>query len=82
MPFGLIVFLFGVEVVGKGYADVVVQCVLPLVGLLIGSLATPAVVILVKNVLGKEPDVTFVLQDFQVMEAPQSRLLRFIPLEI
>ena len=40
------------------------QCVLPLVGLLIGSLATPAIVILVKNVLGKEPDLTFVLQDF------------------
>ena len=57
-------FLFGVEVVGERDADVVVQRVLPLVGLLIGGLAAPAPVILIEDVIGKEPDVALVLQDF------------------
>ena len=64
LPIGLIVFLFGVEVVGKGYADEVVQCVLPLTGLLIGGLATPAVVVLIEDVVGVETDYAFVFQDF------------------
>ena len=58
---GLVLFLFGVEVVGERDADVVVQCVLPLVGLLVGGLAAPAPVILVEDVIGEEPDVAFVL---------------------
>ena len=40
---GLVIFLFGVEVVGERDADVVVQCVLPLVGLLVGRLAASSV---------------------------------------
>ena len=36
-------FLFGIEVVGERDADVVVQGVLPLVGLLIGGLAASSV---------------------------------------
>ena len=61
---GLLVFLFGVEVVGKRDADVVVQRVLPLVGLLIGGLTAPTLVVLVEDILGKEPDIALVLQDF------------------
>ena len=56
-------FLLGVEVVGERDADVMVQCVLPLVGLLIGGLTAPAPIILVEDVIGKEPDFAFVLQD-------------------
>ena len=40
---GLVLFLFGVEVVGERDADVVVQCVLPLVGLLVGGLTASSV---------------------------------------
>ena len=58
------ILLFGIEVVGERDADVMVQRVLPLVGLLIGGLAAPAPVILVEDVIGKEPDIAFVFQDF------------------
>lgn len=60
----LSIFLFGVEVVGERDADVVVQGVLPLAGLLVGRLAAPAIVILVKDVIDKELDVALVFQDF------------------
>ena len=62
--FCLSIFLLGIEVVSERDADVVVQRVLPLVGLLIGGLAAPAPVVLVEDVFGKEPDVALVLQDF------------------
>ena len=60
----LLIFLLGIEVVGERDADVVVKRVLPFVGLLIGSLAAPAPVILVEDVIGKEFDVALILQDF------------------
>ena len=45
-------------------ADIVMQRVLPLVGLLIGGLTAPTQVVLVEDVIGAQGNFALVLQDF------------------